>query len=365
MAKTLNVNYEGKHCYYIELRDDFNDIINCIESLNIKAKRLCVVTDSNVAELHLNNLLEVLRAGFSDLYFTSYTIPAGEENKTLDNVQKIYEHLVLEHFDRYDMLIALGGGVIGDMTGFTAATYMRGIDFIQVPTSLLSQVDSSIGGKTGVDFLKYKNMVGAFYMPRLVYMNLSVLKTLPAEQFSSGMGEIIKHGLIKNKGYYNWLKGNAESVNKLDMEALETMIYESCKVKRDVVERDPKEQGERALLNFGHTAGHAIEKCANFSLYHGHCVGIGINVASYISMKLGNISESEYEDILNTLKLYNMPIKALSKDMLETVFETTRSDKKMVGDKVKFILLNAIGEAYITKELTKEQISEGIEIALN
>jgi len=365
MSKTLNVNYEGKHCYNIELRTDFNDIIECISNLNIKSKKICVVTDSNVAELHLDSLLNVLRGGFKDLYFTSYTIPAGEENKTLDNVQKVYEHLVLEHFDRNDLLIALGGGVIGDMTGFTASTYMRGIDFIQVPTTLLSQVDSSIGGKTGVDFLKYKNMVGAFYMPRLVYMNLSVLRTLPKEQFSSGMGEIIKHGLIKNKEYYYWLKENATFINELNMDSLEEMIYESCKVKRDVVERDPKEQGERALLNFGHTAGHAIEKCANFTLFHGHCVGIGMNAASYISMKLGNITSEEYEDIINTLKLFNMPTKGLSVDMLETVYETTKSDKKMVGDKVKFILLNSIGDAYITKELTKDQILDGIKVSLN
>ena len=178
-----------------------------------------------------------------------FTFPAGEENKHLDTVRNLYEHLILEHFDRKDMLAALGGGVVGDLCGFAAATYLRGVDFIQIPTTLLSQVDSSIGGKTGVDFDAYKNMVGAFHMPRLVYANLRTLLTLPEEQFSSGMGEVVKHGLIKNREYYQWLKDNHEGIAARNLDLCQAMVYESCMIKKRVVEEDPTEQGERALLN--------------------------------------------------------------------------------------------------------------------
>lgn len=175
--------------------------------------------------------------------------------------------------------------MVGDLTGYAAATYLRGIDFIQIPTSLLSQVDSSIGGKTGVDFDSYKNMVGAFHMPKLVYMNLSVLKTLSNRQFCSGMGEIIKHGLIKNANYFTWLKENEAQIAALDLPTVGEMIYESNVVKKNVVENDPTEKGERALLNFGHTLGHAIEKYMNFEFLHGECVLIGCALASIISYK--------------------------------------------------------------------------------
>ena len=187
-------------------------------------------------------LKNILTKSFPQIF--CYEFQAGEASKNTDTVNGVYEFLIQNHFDRHDLMIALGGGVVGDLTGFTAATYLRGIDFIQVPTSLLSEVDSSIGGKTGVDFMQYKNMVGVFYQPKLVYMNLNVLKTLPKDQLISGFGEILKHGLIRNHDYF---------------------------LKRDVVERDPKEKGERALLNFGHTIGHAVEKLSDFGLSHGVC----------------------------------------------------------------------------------------------
>ena len=181
-------------------------------------------------------------------------------------MKKLYEHLILEHFDRKDILAALGGGVVGDLCGFAAATYLRGIGFVQIPTTLLSQVDSSIGGKTGVDFDAYKNMVGAFHMPLFVYTNLRTLLTLPGEQFSSGMGEVIKHGLIKDKEYYQWLVDNREGILKRDLDLCQAMVYGSNRIKKEVVETDPTEQGDRALLNFGHTLGHAVEKLKDFTM---------------------------------------------------------------------------------------------------
>ena len=196
----LDVRKDDKFCYSICFEQDFSRLAEEIKDLGFEGHKLCVVTDTNVAPLYLQIVKNELQKYFADVF--EFVIPAGEQNKTLDQIKKLYEHLIINRFDRKDCLIALGGGVIGDMTGYTAATYLRGIDFVQVPTTLLSQVDSSIGGKTGVDFDSYKNMVGAFHMPRLVYMNLSVLNTLSDEQFSCGMGEILKHGLIKNASYF-------------------------------------------------------------------------------------------------------------------------------------------------------------------
>lgn len=256
-------------------------------------------------------------------------------------------------------MIALGGGVVGDLTGFTAATYLRGIDFIQVPTSLLSQVDSSIGGKTGVDFMQYKNMVGAFYQPKLVYMNLNVLKTLPKDQLISGFGEILKHGLIRNHDYFLWMNEHEKEILALDYNTLEEMVYQSCLIKRDVVERDPKEKGERALLNFGHTIGHAVEKLSDFGLSHGVCVGLGMIAASYISCQQGNLTKEQLSFIEETLKHFGLLIRVSGQNP-DDVLRTTKLDKKMVGNQIKFILLKTPGDAYIEKNLTDEQILEGI-----
>ena len=351
MSKAITVSYEGNPCYDILLEQDFYKLKQKLEEIGYqKDQKVCIVTDSNLENLHLESLSKEIKSYFNKVI--SFSFPAGEENKTLETVQKLYQHLIKEHFDRHDLLIAFGGGVGGDLTGFTAATYLRGIDFIQIPTSLLSQVDSSIGGKTGVDLLQYKNMIGAFYQPKLVYMNLSLLQTLPKDQFISGMGEILKHGLIKSKLYFSWLRENKDDI-------LEEMIYQSCLIKRDVVERDPKEKGERALLNFGHTIGHAVEKLSNFQLYHGQCVGIGIAAASFLSCQLGHIAKEEYEMILETLKQFSLPITVRQLDARD-ILTATKSDKKMKAGKIKFVLLKSIGDAYINPDLSDEQILDGI-----
>lgn len=362
MAKTLPVKLDGKVIYDIRLTDSFTELSGMLEQIGYKKdQKVCIVSDSNVAAEYGETVLAELRKYFETVLL--YSFPAGEESKNVATVNGVYEFLIQNHFDRHDMLAALGGGVVGDLTGFTAATYLRGIDFIQIPTSLLSQVDSSIGGKTGVDFLQYKNMVGAFYMPKLVYMNLSVLKSLPKEQLVSGFGEILKHGLIKNASYFSWMNENYDAILNLEYDALEKMIYESCDIKRDVVERDPKEQGERALLNFGHTIGHAVEKLSDFKLFHGECVGLGIVAASYISYRLGNITKEELDAIEETLAHFGLKTR-ISGFNADEVLATTKLDKKMVGNKVKFILLETPGNAYIYKELTDEQILEGISYIL-
>lgn len=349
----LTVHLDKKPIYEIVYEESFDALSEKISSLGYSNRKICVVSERNVASLYLDAILLCLKNNCA--YLTSFVFPEGEPSKNLDVVRDLYKHLIAEKFDRNDVLIALGGGVVGDLTGYAAATYLRGIDFIQIPTSLLSQVDSSIGGKTGVDFESYKNMVGAFHMPKLVYMNLSVLRTLSSRQFCSGMGEIIKHGLIKNASYFEWLCDNRDSIDKMELQTIGTMIYESNVVKKNVVENDPTEQGERALLNFGHTLGHAIEKYMNFEFLHGECVFIGMALASIISYKKGNITQTELREILRAMKPYHVPKLPEHADF-NRIISYTKNDKKAVSGKIKFILLETIGHAYIDMDVSDEDM---------
>ena len=349
----MDVKKDGQFCYHIYLEPDFAKLPEAVEPLNIKERKLCIVADSTTAELYGTELKEILKETCT--YVSMFVFPAGEVNKTLNTVRNLYEHLILEKFDRKDMLVALGGGVVGDLTGFAAATYLRGIGFIQIPTTLLSQVDSSIGGKTGVDFDAYKNMVGAFHMPRLVYMNLNVLKTLPDRQFACGMGEIIKHGLIQDSDYLEKLSTYQREIREKNYAALLWMVAGSCKVKRHVVEEDPTEQGIRAWLNFGHTIGHSVEKLKDFTLCHGECVAIGCAAAAWMSWKRGLISEKEKEAAEQLLLDYQLPVRVKGLKP-EDIVKTTKLDKKMDAGKVKFVLLKKIGEAFVTRDVEDEEL---------
>ncbi len=349
----MDVKKDGQFCYHIYLEPDFAKLPEAVEPLNIKERKLCIVADSTTGELYGAELKEILKETCT--YVSMFVFPAGEVNKTLNTVRDLYEHLILEKFDRKDMLVALGGGVVGDLTGFAAATYLRGIGFIQIPTTLLSQVDSSIGGKTGVDFDAYKNMVGAFHMPRLVYMNLNVLKTLPDRQFACGMGEIIKHGLIQDSDYLEKLSTYQREIREKNYAALLWMVAGSCKVKRHVVEEDPTEQGIRAWLNFGHTIGHSVEKLKDFTLCHGECVAIGCAAAAWMSWKRGLISEKEKEAAEQLLLDYQLPVRVKGLKP-EDIVKTTKLDKKMDAGKVKFVLLKKIGEAFVTRDVEDEEL---------
>ena len=349
----MDVKKDGQFCYHIYLEPDFAKLPEAVEPLNIKERKLCIVADSTTAELYGAELKEILKETCT--YVSMFVFPAGEVNKTLNTVRDLYEHLILEKFDRKDMLVALGGGVVGDLTGFAAATYLRGIGFIQIPTTLLSQVDSSIGGKTGVDFDAYKNMVGAFHMPRLVYMNLNVLKTLPDRQFACGMGEIIKHGLIQDSDYLEKLSTYQREIREKNYAALLWMVAGSCKIKRHVVEEDPTEQGIRAWLNFGHTIGHSVEKLKDFTLCHGECVAIGCAAAAWMSWKRGLISEKEKEAAEQLLLDYQLPVSVKGLKP-EDIVKTTKLDKKMDAGKVKFVLLKKIGEAFVTRDVEDEEL---------
>lgn len=355
MANRLTVHHENSPSYDIVLENTFDRLGEEVGRLIRKEKKLCIVTDSNVAGLYLNLVMEALTPCCN--HIGDFIFPAGEENKNLDTVRKLYEYLICNHYDRGDMLVALGGGVVGDLCGYAAATYLRGIRFIQIPTTLLSQVDSSIGGKTGVDFDAYKNMVGAFHMPKLVYTNLATLLTLSKEQFASGMGEIVKHGLIKDAQYYNWMITHEKQINGRDLPVCEKMILQSDFIKRDVVEHDPTEQGDRALLNFGHTLGHAVEKLMDFKMLHGHCVALGSLCAAFISAKRGAISMEDVGRLRETMHTFglctNTDINTLC---LSDIIKTTKSDKKMDSGTIKFILLHGIGEAYVDMTVTDDEM---------
>lgn len=357
----LLVHYERKPSYEIVIEKDYGRLVEKLSALSIENRKLCIVTESTVGAHYAQTVKELLEPHAKSV--TVHTFPAGEANKNLATVQELYRDLIEHKFERSDMLLALGGGVVGDLTGYTAATYLRGIDFVQLPTSLLSQVDSSIGGKTGVDFDCYKNMVGAFYQPKLVYMNLAALHTLTEREYLSGMGEIIKHGLIKDASYYQWLSEKLPQIKARDLSVLEEMIYRSCEIKRAVVENDPKEKGERALLNFGHTLGHAIEKLMNFSLLHGECVGIGMLAAAKISVSRGLIGQELYESLRSMLEALDMPVTA-GGITAGDVIEASKNDKKMEHGKVKFILLKSCGEAFIDRTVTEEEMKMALETVL-
>ncbi len=357
MAQRLPILYNKKPCYDIVFSKSFEGLWEELAELGCAEKRLCIVTDSKVDELYGEALKEQLSG--KCVKAVKFVFPMGEENKTLDTVKNLYRFLIEEGFDRKDMLLALGGGVVGDLTGYAAATYLRGIDFVQLPTTLLAQCDSSIGGKTGVDFEGYKNMVGAFKMPRLVYMNLAVLETLEERQFFAGFAEVMKHGIIKDAVFYEWLIENMYEICERDLDTLEEMILRSCQVKKLVVEKDPTEQGQRALLNLGHTIGHAIEKAKGFELYHGECVALGIVAAAYISWKKELLSMDEYYEIRDMFVPFYLPI-TVENIQPQEILQLTKSDKKMQAGTIRFVLLKKIGKAVIDSTVTDEEILAAI-----
>ena len=355
MSKRLPVNKDNKFCYDIVYEHDFSHLVEELNQLDfdLQDKKICIITDSNVEKLYLNELKNLLAP--SCISVSSFTFEAGEESKNLATVQNAYEFLIQNKFNRKDLLIALGGGVVGDLTGFCAATYLRGIDFIQIPTTLLALVESSIGGKTGVDFSQYKNMVGAFHMPRLVYMNLSVLKDLPGRQYFAGMAEVLKSALIKDGKFYEWLINSFYEICQREPEYMEEMIYKTNLIKKEIVEKDPFEKGDRALLNFGHTLGHAIEKYKNFEMLHGECVALGCICAAFISWKRDLISSDDYYEIRDMFVPFCLPITIEDIDEQEIV-ALTHSDKKADNHGIKFILLKKVGKGIVDTTVTDEEM---------
>ncbi len=357
MSKKVMINCENG-VYPILFNDKFGPLVKALGEISARERKICIVTDSNVEKCYGEEIRSLLSGAFDTVVL--FVFEAGEAQKNIDTVGKLYEFLIRNKFGRKDLLLALGGGVTGDLTGFAAATYLRGVDFVQVPTSLLAMVDSSIGGKTGVDYLQYKNMVGAFYQPKLVYVNISVLQTLPENQYYAAMGEILKHGLIRDSAYYEWLINHLDEIYTRETPVLEEMVLRSIQIKQSVVEEDPKEKGLRAILNFGHTVGHAIESLKQFQILHGECVALGMQAAAYISWKRGYIEKEDFFEIRDMFVGFHLPI---SLDDLSTrdILEVMKNDKKAVGKTIQFILLKDIGNAVIDKTVTEEEMTEAID----
>ncbi len=320
------------------------------------AKRYGVVADDLVAGLYGDTVMAGLKAAGIDADLLIF--PHGEANKTLQTVGDLASRLAQLGFDRQDALIGLGGGVTGDIAGFLASSYMRGIPFVQIPTTLLAQVDSSVGGKTGVDIPEGKNLVGAFYQPKAVYIDISVLGTLPREELLGGLAEVIKYGIIYDKAFFQFLRDNHRGILDLEAELIKHTIHTCCRIKAEVVSADEREGGYRRILNYGHTIGHAVEGASDYSIIHGLAVSIGMVAAARLAVLNGLLAKEDCREIISVLQLYNMPVEVPKNLDRARIKRYLLSDKKTVGGKVFYVLPTAIGKTVITDQVTERQVDE-------
>jgi 3-dehydroquinate synthase len=321
------------------------------------SNKVALISNPTVYNLYGKTISESLKDSGYDLI--EILLPDGEEYKSLASTGKIYEALLKAKLDRKSALIALGGGVIGDITGFAASTYMRGIDFIQVPTTLLAQVDSSVGGKTGVNHPLGKNMIGAFWQPRFVWIDLATLKTLPQREVLSGLGEVIKYGVIWDEEFFAYLENNRDKILQLDPGALTHIISRSCEIKAEVVSKDEREAGLRAILNYGHTIGHAIETITGYKKYlHGEAVCIGMYLEAKLSQQIGLLEEKAVARIKALIDSYGLPSEMPGEIEINDLMEKMQIDKKTVGGKMHFVLPEKVGSVRIHGDITAEDIKK-------
>jgi len=321
----------------------------------IQGRQVLIVSNETVAPLYLKKTL----AGLADFHCETVILPDGEQYKTLDTVNLIYDALLKNRFDRQCTLIALGGGVVGDITGFAAATYQRGVNFIQIPTTLLAQVDSSVGGKTGVNHPLGKNMIGAFHQPQCVLIDTDTLNTLEKKELSAGLAEIIKYGLIRDPALFDWLEQHIPALLKKDSTDLAFAIERSCQNKAEVVAADEKESGQRALLNLGHTFGHAIEAGMGYgSWLHGEAVGTGMLMAADLSLRHGWITPEQIQRIQNMLVAAKLPVKTPPELTPSKFISLMSVDKKVQAGKIRLVLLKNIGESLVSDDYDPRLLTE-------
>jgi len=336
-----------------------SDLLNQPELLtkHIKSKQVMVVSNPTVATLYLDTVLAHLK----DYVVETVLLPDGEEYKTMTSIMQIFDHLLENKFSRNATLIALGGGVIGDMGGFAAACYQRGMAFLQIPTTLLAQVDSSVGGKTGVNHPLGKNMIGAFYQPQCVIADTTVLNTLDNRQLAAGIAEIIKYGLIRDADFFVWLENNLSLLLNKDPLALAYAIEISCKNKAEIVAEDETESGVRATLNLGHTFGHALETGMGYGTYlHGEAVAIGLCLAAYLSKQLGWLTEAQVQRIITLLQHANLPTKPPANLACERFIELMSVDKKNIDGNIRVILLKDIGLATLPMDINHDLLTHAL-----
>lgn len=346
----------GERSYDILISTDWlNELGKTLKAI-IPNEKILIVTDEKVGYLYGDKALESMRS--EDFRAELLVLPQGEGNKILPTVDRIYNFLVEYNFSRGCTLIALGGGVVGDITGFAAATFMRGVNYIQVPTSLMAMVDSSVGGKTGVNHPLGKNLIGAFYQPKLVFTDTALLKTLAQEEFRSGVAEVIKYGIIRDAQFFELIEDKMESLVTRDMESLCPIIRRCCEIKAEVVSADERESGLRAILNFGHTVGHALEALTNYHKYrHGEAVAIGMLAAAQIAIKMKMFGEMETQRLWQAINRAELPYRFSGLDP-EDIVDRMKKDKKVRTDKIRFVLASRIGETVIRDDIPDQIVMD-------
>ncbi len=353
--KTLTVDL-GDRSYPIFIGEDLLGDAELVKPY-VKGTQVLIVTNTTVAPLYL----EQCKKAFADFEVESVILPDGEQYKNLEVLNQVFDALIGKRFDRRCTLVALGGGVIGDMTGFAAAAFQRGVNFIQVPTTLLSQVDSSVGGKTGVNHPLGKNMIGAFHQPQCVIIDTKSLNTLEDRELSAGLAEVIKYGLIGDYPFFEWLEANLEALLDRDPVALAEAIQRSCQNKADIVAKDEKEADMRALFNLGHTFGHAIEAGMGYGAWlHGEGVSAGTMQAAYMSKLMGNINQADFDRIQAIFERAKLPVCPPSTDEMpnQKYMDLMAGDKKVQAGTIRLVLLKTIGEAYVTGDYPADLLQQ-------
>lgn len=350
----------GNRSYDIDIGDGTIERIGEVLERE-KASSVLIVTNTTVAELYLKRVESAIQKRLTRTPLTSVILPDGECYKNLDHIEVILDAAQTARLDRHSVMVALGGGVVGDMTGFAASMWMRGIAFVQIPTTLLSQVDSSVGGKTGVNLPAGKNLIGAFYQPRAVLVDTSVLKTLPRREIAAGLAEIVKYGFLGDEAFVEFLEKNARLACALETEVLERTIARCCAMKADIVKKDEREQGVRAHLNLGHTFAHAIEKLTGYGTWlHGEAVGVGCVMAADLSYRLGYLSETDVTRVRNLVDAVGLPtrIAGISAD---AAIESMRGDKKAISRELRFVVMDAIGKCH-TQSVSEADVRETLRV---
>tara|TARA_R100000656_G_scaffold4263_5_gene6007 strand:- start:320 stop:1399 length:1080 start_codon:yes stop_codon:yes gene_type:complete len=325
---------------------------------HVRGNQVMVVSNETIAPLYLESVTK----GLADLQCDTLILPDGEQHKTLATLERIFDALMAHRHSRTTTLVALGGGVIGDMVGFAAACYQRGVDFIQVPTTLLAQVDSSVGGKTAVNHPRGKNMIGAFHQPRAVVIDTAVLDTLPEREFAAGMAEVIKYGLIRDPRFFQWLLDNQAALAAREKAPVAEAILRSCRNKAEVVAADETEQGNRALLNLGHTFGHAMETFTGYRDWlHGEAVSAGMVMAARMSLELGWLKQADLDRVSDSLAAWKLPVTAPEGMARADFSELMALDKKVQNGRLRLVLLNQIGDALVTGEYDPNALTRTLE----
>ena len=320
------------------------------------SKKILIVTDENIFNLYGEDLRKIFSNGVAN--FEIEVIPAGEMSKSLEIAERLYTCAIESKLDRKSVMVAVGGGVVGDLTGFVAATYLRGVNFVQVPTTLLSQVDSSVGGKTAVNHRLGKNLIGAFYQPKAVFIDVATLKTLPQREIRAGLGEVVKYGVISDADFFSYLEKNIEGILSGNVEVLKHIIKRSCEIKAEVVSHDEKESGLRRILNFGHTIAHAIEEETGYQRYcHGEAVAIGMIGAALISQKLNLVDGEKVARLKNLIERFEMYTHCEGCNV-EGIYNALFRDKKTVGGKINWVLMKDFGNVEITVEVPEQIIKD-------